>query len=259
MPGPPIDPAEVAAAAVDFAAQRLGPGCARVVNDPALQALVVARVRAGALNRADGSPTSPRRRTGMSIADAVLALVHSRLATDPHLADEFLGFFLSDLARLGHGALGPGLRRFLDSGDLVQSVLGDLWPELAAVKFESRDSFLALLAARLRWKAADGARQLRAGKRREDLRIAADASLMPDQQPGPATELVAAEEWQQTALALARLPKRERKLVRAHLQGLSWTEVAAAHELKPESARKAVQRALAKMRSGSGSGSGGPT
>jgi RNA polymerase sigma factor (sigma-70 family) len=253
MPGPSIEPAEVAAAAVDFAAQRLGPGCARLVQDPALQALIVSRVRANSDPIGGSSPTSARS----PIADAVLSAVHSRLATDPTLADEFLSFFLSDLARLGHGTLGPGLRRFLDSGDLVQSVLGDLWPELAAVKFESRDSFLALLAARLRWKAADGARQLRAGKRREDLRSDVDAALMADDQAGPSTELVAAEEWQQTALALSRLPQRDRQLVRGHLQGLSWSELAKAHGLQPESARKAVQRALIRMRGGVGQSEGG--
>lgn len=243
MPGPSLEPAEVAAAAVDFAAQRLGPGCARLMQQPAVQALVVAKVRARVSSAsgqaADASP-----------ADAVLAVIHSRLESDRDLADEFLSFFLTDLHRLGHGALGPGLRRYLDSGDLVQSVMGDLWPELAAFQFESRDSFLALLAARLRWKAADGARHLRAGKRREDLRAAADADLLAADHPGPSTELVAAEEWQQTALALSRLPQRDRELVRAHLSGKSWADVAAIHEMKQESARKAVQRALAKLRGG---------
>ncbi len=240
MPGPSIEPAEVAAAAIDFAAQRLGPSCARLMQQPAMQALVVAKVRAAGANEA-GAP---------SPTDAVLAVIHSRLDQEAELADEFLSFFLTDFNRLGHGALGPGLRRFLDSGDLVQSVLGDLWPELAALKFESRDSFLALLAARLRWKAADGARHLRAGKRREDLRSDADANRIADETPGPCTELVAAEQWQQTALALSRLPQRDRDLVRAHLRGLSWAEVGSAFEMKPESARKAVQRALTKLRSG---------
>lgn len=245
MPEPSLNPVDAAAAARDFAAHHLGPASSHLLQNPANQALVVSKMRAS------------------STADAVLAVLHSKLNGNDPAADEFLSFFLSDLQRLGHGALGPGLRRFLDSGDLVQSVLGDLWPELATLKFESRDSFLALLAARLRWKAADGARQLRAGKRREDMRQEVDASFMADAQPGPATELVAAEEWQQTALALARLPQRDRELVRAHLRGLSWTEVAEAHSMKAESARKAVQRALAKLRDQAGpaegrdSGSGG--
>jgi RNA polymerase sigma factor (sigma-70 family) len=240
-----LTPTEVASAAVDFAAERLGPCSSKLLHDPAPQALVVARMRAGA-----------------TLGNAVLAIIHSRLdnpssppatAAQSHsneLADEFLSFFLADLARLGHSALGPGLRRFLDSGDLVQSVLGDLWPDMAQLKFESRDAFLALLAARLRWKASDRSRRLQAGKRREDLRKNADADLLATNQPGPVTELVSAEEWQQTALALARLNKRDRELVRGHLNGLSWAELAAENGLQPESARKAVQRALARARQG---------
>ncbi len=240
-----LTPTEVASAAVDFAAERLGPCSSELMHDPAPQALVVARMRAGA-----------------TLGNAVLAVIHSRLgdpvrpatsAAPTHcngLADEFLSFFLADLARLGHGALGPGLRRFLDSGDLVQSVLGDLWPDMAQLKFESRDAFLALLAARLRWKASDRSRRLQAGKRREDLRKNTDADLLAVDQPGPATELVSAEEWQQTALALARLNKRDRELVRGHLNGMSWAELAEANGLQPESARKAVQRALARARQG---------
>lgn len=188
-------------------------------------------------------------RRALAIEDAVLAELHACLTDDSALTDEFVAYFLADLDRLGHGRLAPGLKRFLDTGDLVQSVLGDLWPELAALRFESRDSFLALLAARLRWKASDSARAAQAGKRREDQRadlLAED--LAQTATPGPATELVRAEEWQQLALSLARLPDRDRALVRGHLRGLSWEVLAGEHDLQPESARKAVQRALEKLR-----------
>ena len=95
----------------------------------------------------------------VDLEDAVLAEVHRVAKTDARVADEFVGYFLSDLMRLGGSALSPGLRRFLDTGDLVQSVLGDLWPELASVRFETRGRFLSYLARRLGWKAGDKALQ----------------------------------------------------------------------------------------------------
>ena len=230
-----LSPEQIADAAQAFAAQRLGPRSQTVLGDPARLALAVARVT----------------RRGQAPEDAVLAELHGQLEADPTLVDEFLAYFLSDLDRLGHGRLAPGLRRFVDTGDLVQSVLGDLWPELSGIRFESRDSFLALLAARLRWKASDSARAAKAGKRREDLRSELPAQdFASAETPGPATELVRAEEWQQVALSLARLPERDRDLVRGHLRGESWQELAAAYGLQPESARKAVQRALERLRGG---------
>lgn len=228
-----LTPEQIADAARAFATQRLGPRSVEVLADPARMALVVAAVK----------------RQTRAPEDAVLGVLHQAMQQDAAVGEEFLAFFLSDLDRLGHGRLGPGLRRFLDTGDLVQSVLGDLWPDLAELRFETRDSFLALLAARLRWKAGDSARAAQAGKRREDRRaeLPTEEFAQADT-PGPSTELVRAEEWQQVALSLARLPDRDRDLVRGHLRGESWSELAAAHGLQPESARKAVQRALERVR-----------
>lgn len=228
-----LPPEQIAVAAQSFAVQRLGPRSCAVLDDPARMALVVARAR----------------RRALAIEDAVLAELHACLNDDAALTDEFVAYFLVDLDRLGHGRLAPGLKRFLDTGDLVQSVLGDLWPELAALRFESRNSFLALLAARLRWKASDSARAAQAGKRREDQRAeVATEDFAQTTTPGPATELVRAEEWHQLALSLARLPDRDRDLVRGHLRGLSWAELAEQHGLQAESARKAVQRAIERLR-----------
>lgn len=225
------EPPDAIARAARDVAGRVGARATELLREPAVLALVVARTRRAA-----------------TVEDAVLAELHARL-DDARLADEFVAFFLADLDRLGHQALGPGLRRYVDTGDLVQSVLGDLWPEFRSLRFDSRDAFTALLAARLRWKASDQARALRSGKRREDLRQNADAAPEASTaQPGPATEFVRAEDFERAALALAGLPDRERALVRGHLRGQTWSELAAEHGLQAESARKAVQRALAAVR-----------
>lgn len=223
----------------EFAASRLGPASSQLLQDPAQQALCRARCRAGS-----------------QVDDAILALVFAQAKENQALAEEFLQFFFEDLQRLGHGKVAVGLRRFVETGDLVQSVVGDLWPQLFDLDFRGRDAFLALLAARVRWKATDRARALQSGRRREDLRVDSpgqDETLSPlwegeSLEAGPMTELVAREEYEAMVLALHRLPEREGRLLRAHLAGNSWATIAQAEGLQPESARKAVQRALKQAR-----------
>ena len=190
-----------------------------------------------------------RMRGGAAPEDAVLAVIHASAGRRRRLADEFLAFFLADLTRLGHDRLAPSLDRFLDTGDLVQSVLGDLWRDLLELRFETRASFLALLAERLRWKASDRARGLRAGKRREDLRAAGDPAQHGNAAgPSPATEAGRREDWERLVLALTRLPERDRRMLRMSLQGSAVEEIARALDLEPETARKALQRARRRAR-----------
>ncbi|TAH35038.1 MAG: sigma-70 family RNA polymerase sigma factor [Planctomycetota bacterium] len=189
-----------------------------------------------------------RRQSGGEVADAVLAEVFAAAGQDRSLADEFLAFFLDGLMRLGHEALRPGLRRYLDTGDLVQSVLGDLWPDIAALHFESRAQFLALLAQRLRWKAADRERGLQAGRRREDRRLPVDEERTPASDPTPSSELDSREDRERLALALTRLPERDRELLRAHLRGDGLERLCGQFHLDREAVRKALQRAIARAR-----------
>ena len=183
--------------------------------------------------------------------DAALAVLFGGVAQHRELADEFLAHFLGALGAAGHRAMGPGLRRFLDTGDLVQSVLGDLWPDWTELHFDSREQFLALLRQRLQWKAQDRAKGLQAARRREDRRVA----LSPEetggtgQDPSPATLAGEQEEWERLALVLCRLPERDAELLRMHLAGKEAREIAEALDLGLEAARKGLQRALARARS----------
>ncbi|MFQ5748193.1 MAG: sigma-70 family RNA polymerase sigma factor [Planctomycetota bacterium] len=183
---------------------------------------------------------------GIPVEDAVLAEVHGKAAEDRQLADEFLAHFLSEFLRLGHSALSPGLRRFLDTGDLVQSVLGDLWPELAGIRFESRGAFLSLLAQKLRWKAMGHARGLRAGRRREDLRAPISLSRLSVSTGGGSPPSLAGdkEEADRFLLALVRLPERDRTILRLHFRGTALAEIGAEVGLAPRSASVALQRAI---------------
>ncbi|MCC7015569.1 MAG: sigma-70 family RNA polymerase sigma factor [Planctomycetes bacterium] len=222
-----------AAEALRFAREALGPASERVVASPDALALVLSRVRDGA-----------------ALDDAVLWLVHREGRADPRVADEFIAHFLCDLLSVARPAISPGLRRFLDSGDLVQSVLGDLWSDLATVKFDSRASFLAYLARRLRWKASDHHRTLNRDRRREDLRVPEDASELPlaAADPSPASLAGASDEAEQLTLRIMRLPERDQLIVRLHMRGAGIGGIVQATQLNTETARKALQRALQRLR-----------
>lgn len=222
-----------AAEAVRFAREQLGPASERAVSSPEAQALALSRIRAGA-----------------SLQDAVLWLAHRESRSSVAVANEFVAFFLSDLLSISRPAIAPGLRRFLDSGDLVQSVLGDVWRDVSSIEFDTRAAFLSFLAQRLRWKAADHHKALQRARRSEDRRVDAAPEELPiaGRERDPASIVGQSDERERLALRIMRLPERDRELVRSHLRGEDLSELAKSVGLTQESARKALQRALARLR-----------
>jgi RNA polymerase sigma factor (sigma-70 family) len=218
---------------LEYGVRALGPRSVAVLSDPVVQALVLSRIRAGA-----------------ELPDAVLAEIHSRAGLDRELANEFLGYFVLDSHRSGRRLISPFLQRFVDTGDLVQSIFGDLCDDFSRLQFETRAQFISLLAMRLRWKAQDHARRLGSNRRGEDHRAEADPGdlALPDTQPSPASAAIAEEERERLALAILRLPERDRLLVRLHLQGTPLSEIMQQTGLSHEAARKAVQRAVIRAR-----------
>jgi len=220
-------------ACLRFAREDLGEASWRALRRPAAGARVLAR-----------------RRHGFRMRDATLAEVHRAARTERAVADEFVAYFLQDMLRVGSGALRAGLRRYLDTGDLVQSVLGDLWSDLAGVEFESRARFVALLGKRLAWKAGQHARRLDSARRREDLRADGNAAALDPaaESAGPATRAELDEETGRLVLVLHRLSARDRRLLHMRLAGADTAEVARREGLTPETARKATNRALERAR-----------
>lgn len=223
------DPKTLAAAALDFTRRRLGPASERLLADPAIQALALDRVLAGA-----------------ELEDAILHLVHRAAPAQREVADEFLAFLLLELERNSRTLIAPHLRRYLDGEDLVQSVLGDVWPELAAARFHTKGEFLALLSQRLRWKASDRARHLGTEKVRADLRVEVAPEELPLAQRAASPSSLAArlEEHERLALFLARLPERERLVMRLHLRGEPLGEIARQTGRTEASARKTIRSVI---------------
>jgi len=212
-----------------FARAELGEASATMLEDPAVQVLALARIR-----------------NGYELEDAVLSQVHENMARNTRLADEFMGYFLRDLMRLGHRVKLTALKRFLDTGDLVQSVLGDLWGELARVRFETRGRYLAYLSRKLKWKASNKTRALETDKRSEHRRVDLEGEgEQPQEESGsPLTLAVQAEDMERLALGLMKLSVRDRSLLTAHLQGVALEEIARNHNLSYDATRMALKRAI---------------
>jgi len=216
-----------------FAAEKLGPACVQALHQQSHLAQALECMH-----------------TGTAIEDAVLGLAHRLAQKDGAIADEFIGYFLSQLLRLGSGSFGPRLRRFLDTGDLVQSVLGDLWPGICEIEFRTRAQFMSLLAQRMRWKMANKGRALRGPNRREDRKVPTSPEQLRISDEGHSPPSLAAmqEDRERLILTLLRLPERDRRLLTLFLQGKPLAEIADKIQLEEWATRKALERAIDRAR-----------
>jgi len=233
----PSDAEPAERSVLDFARTQLGPASERLLRRPELLAVVLAEIHAG-----------------RSLADATLGCVHRHLAGQRQLADEFAGHFLFDLMRMGQSSMSTSsqLRRFLDTGDLVLSVFGDLWTDFSDLEFRSSSQFKSLFAQRIDWKAIDRSRMLNTRGRREDQRLdeqPEDLDLpAADGAGSPLTQAIRSEERDKFILILLRLEPRERQLLTLRLRGLSIEDVAQSLGLTADTARRATDRAIQKAR-----------
>jgi RNA polymerase sigma factor (sigma-70 family) len=222
---------------LDFARTELGPASERALRPAAASRAVCERIAAG-----------------QPLEDAVLGRIHACMGEDRRLADEFAAYFLFDLMKMGKLSMSSTsrLRRFLDSGDLVLSVFGDLWEGVESLKFESRAQFKSLFARRLGWKAAEQARRVGPRPRHDDRltshRGGSEGLAADETATAPVPGAIRREERERLILILLRLKERERRLLTMHLKGMSIEAIAEAMELQYDTARKALSRAIAQAR-----------
>jgi len=223
---------------LEFVRSELGPASERYLRSPGVLQSVRARIAGG-----------------QELGDAVLAELHACLATDRRVANEFAAHFLDELMRTGSISMtySSRLRRFLDTGDLVLSVFGDMWGDLSSLRFESAGQFRGLLAQRVQWKAADKARRLQSARRREDRRVPQspeDLDLPASDAPtGSVPGSIQSEDRARLILILLRLKERERQLLTLHLKGESVDSIARSMDFPSnDAARKALSRAIEQAR-----------
>ncbi len=191
-----------------------------------------------------------RHEEGGEISDIVLGLVFDALKRgdgEQELGEEFFKFLIPHAEARSHGRVAPDLKRHLESQDLSNSVLGNIWSDVDKLEFTTFSQFLSMVIQRLSWKASNRGRDLRRKKRSEDARVDLDVGEMGDSRSerSPITELVRAEDKELFEKTIMALPiERERKLIMDYLDRRTVPEMAETHGLEVESARKALRRAL---------------
>jgi RNA polymerase sigma-70 factor (ECF subfamily) len=142
------------------------------------------------------------------------------------------------------------LRRFVDSVDICQSILGRFFVGFFAGKYELRspDELIALLFRMAKNEVCDQIRKQRAARRGGRAAQASalhSVEVLADSGMGP-SERVANNELLEKMLQT--LPSHERLLVQRRMAGFGWAELAAELQINAEVLRKRFTRALRGLR-----------
>ncbi len=146
--------------------------------------------------------------------------------------------------------LGPGLRRFLSSEDIFQSVALEAFRALGGFEYRGEGSLerylRTLVVNKIRDRADTFAAEKRAGGVTLDADLAASLAAPGASLEGPTYR--DAERYERLERALNALSAEQRELiVLRKLEGLSSQEVAARLGLGDDAARKAFSRAMARL------------
>jgi RNA polymerase sigma-70 factor (ECF subfamily) len=142
----------------------------------------------------------------------------------------------------------PGLRRLIDSVDISQSVLADLFACLAEgrLDLDQPEQLLRLVTTMVRNKITNHARHQHAARR--DLRRLRTGSLKEgdwiDPSPGPSQEAASKELLEKLR---NRLSAEEQQLADLRVAGHSWAEIAAIVGGSPDGVRVRLARAVTRV------------
>jgi DNA-directed RNA polymerase specialized sigma24 family protein len=174
------------------------------------------------------------------------ALLRRACANDEQAATELYRCYEPELRRFIRFRLtDPGLRRFLDSLDICQSVLAAFFVHLQAGELEiaSPRQLRRLLAVMAQNKLHDKLRRQHAGRRGGPSAPVPGAlpELIADPRPLPDDAVASAE---LIGRVRERLPEAERQLLDRWLGGDEWPQMAADLHASPEALRKRLSRAI---------------
>jgi RNA polymerase sigma factor (sigma-70 family) len=155
--------------------------------------------------------------------------------------------------------LGGGLRRFHESGDVVQEALLLAARDLDRLQVPDERSLIAWLSRVVENRLRDMAK-FHAAAKREAGRERREASLVGEDESKlleevgaladgtPSQVFAGREEHERLERALAELEPKRRKVIELRKQGLSWSEVAQALELASDGAARMLHaRALVEL------------
>ena len=189
---------------------------------------------------------------GMSLEDAVFAIVFDYGLDRAPVAEEFFQVLHRDLSARSQRWLSEGLQRAASSTDLVQSVLKDFWGREGEFEFRGRKQFLAYLEKGIVWKAS--ANRARAGQSR---RVSAGSDLeglegliQEHDESSPLSVLITEEQREELHRRLHELSEEDEVLIRHFLQGRSYPEIAVLRGKSPSAVKSALRRAIERLRKG---------
>lgn len=197
-----------------------------------------------------------------------LELLHQAQRGDREALERALERCYPHVRRIVSERLGPGLRRYAESGDVVQEAMGAVVRDFD--HFEARDD-----RALVRWIARLVENRIRDlakyhGRAKRDAGPLAaldpsgpnDSSSMPGIDPArssltPLDKVAEAESAARVQLAIATLGERHRDVIRARNEGRTWAEVAQHLGLASEGAARMLHaRAMVALLEQVGDGEG---
>jgi len=185
------------------------------------------------------------------VDEAFSALLEQARSGQSNAATELVRRYEPELRRFVRVRLTDArLRRFIDSVDICQSILGRFFTGFFAGKYQIQgpDQLIALLLHMARNELCDQLRRQRAA-RRGGRGVQPSASYPPedlaDSDASP-SEQVAATEWVKEVLQ--RLTAQERLIVQRRMAGTGWAELARELQTNAEVLRKRFTRAMQRAR-----------
>jgi RNA polymerase sigma factor (sigma-70 family) len=188
------------------------------------------------------------------------ALIRRVRAGDPEAAARLVRDYEPEIRRTIRIRLGDaGMRRTLDSMDICQSVMANLFIRLAHGQFDLDDptDLLKLLVRMARNKLVEKVRREHAERRGGSHGRSGNPEALAEvaDDADPPSQVVADREL--VTEVRRRLSPEERELAELRGQGLGWNEIAAARRDSPERLRKKLERALDRVAGELGLDAGG--
>ena len=150
------------------------------------------------------------------------------------------------LRRRARGRLPARARGLVDTGDLVQDVLLNVFRRITRLESTSSAAFRAYLRRAVDHRIRD---EMRSVGRRGAADGLEEKDVPPSADPSPLQQLVDREDWDRYLDALERLTPRERRLIVGRTElGYSFKQLALVDDrASPDAARMALQRALVRL------------
>lgn len=189
----------------------------------------------------------------------LIQLLAAAQSGDAAARERFFAAVYEPVLAIVRGRLGGGLRRYHESGDVVQEALLQALRSLPAAGFADREHLLAWLAALVENRLRDlakfhGAQKRELGRERREASIDPDGLGLLEQGAGaapgagPASQAAAGEERDRLEAALRGLDPKRARAIELRGRGLPWADVARELELPSEGAARMLHaRALIEL------------